>query len=219
MKKRIISVLLLCMVGVMAGCSNQNKEDVTEAETANTAQTSQETEEDEVAADGSKQGASDDTVASKSLVVYFSNTGNTRTIAEFIANGTGADIYEIVAVEPYTEADLNYNDNSSRSTLEMRDESVRPEIAGAVDNIAQYDRIYLGYPIWWGEAPRIVSTFVESYDFTDKTVVPFCTSASSGMGSSAELLETQAGTGIWLAGERFSGDETESDIMDWVNSL
>lgn len=153
------------------------------------------------------------------LVVYFSNTGKTRAIAESIANGLGADIYEIIAANPYTSADLNYNDNNSRSTIEMNDATVRPEILGQVDNMEQYDIIYIGYPIWWGEAPRILATFVESYDFTGKTVIPFCTSASSGVGSSASRLEELAGSGEWMSGRRFSGSESQETIMDWVNGL
>jgi flavodoxin len=155
----------------------------------------------------------------RTLVVYFSNTGNTKAIAEHIANGLSADLYEIVAADPYTDADLNYNDNNSRSTLEMNDSSVRPAISGTVENIEKYQTIYIGYPIWWGEAPRIISTFVESYDFTGKTVIPFCTSASSGVGSSASNVEETAGTGKWMDGKRFIGSESQDEVMEWVNGL
>lgn len=156
---------------------------------------------------------------SNTLVVYFSNTGNTRAIAESIANGLSADIYEIIAEEPYTEADLDYGDDNSRSTQEMNDPSARPAISGSVEYMEQYDTVYIGYPIWWGEAPRILDTFVESYDFTDKTVIPFCTSASSGVGSSASGLASLAGTGNWLEGQRFSGSESAEEVMEWVNGL
>lgn len=160
-----------------------------------------------------------ESAGSDALVVYFSATGNTKAIAEKIADGLQADIYEIVPVQPYTEADLDYHDDNSRSTLEMNDASARPEISGEIENFGQYTTLYLGYPIWWGEAPRILDTFVESYDFTGKTVIPFCTSASSGLGSSASTLEDLAGTGNWLDGQRFSGKEDASAVMEWVNQF
>lgn len=159
-----------------------------------------------------------DNAASKTLVAYFSCTGNTKSIAEAIASGTNADIYEIKAETPYTSADLNYNDNNSRSTKEMNDKSSRPAIAGGDINMASYETIYIGYPIWWGEAPRILDTFVEKYDFTGKTVIPFCTSASSGIGSSDKNLAGLAKSGTWKSGHRFSGRESASEVMSWVNS-
>ncbi len=155
----------------------------------------------------------------KTLVVYFSCTGNTEKIAKLVAEETGGDIYKIEPQEPYTEADLNYNDDNSRSTKEMNDSSQRPAISGTVENIEQYDTIFLGYPIWWGEAPRIMDTFVESYDFGSKTVVPFCTSGGSGIGSSAKTLESLAGTGKWQGGKKFSGSEADSEVKDWIKGL
>lgn len=153
------------------------------------------------------------------LVVYFSVTGTTKGVAEKIADGIGADIYEIVPETPYTDADINYNDNNSRSTIEMNDADARPAISGSIDNMEQYDIIFLGYPIWWGQAPRILSTFVESYDLTGKTVVPFCTSASSDIGSSATNLEKLTSGADWLAGKRFSSGDSADTIMEWVNAL
>lgn len=182
--------------------------ETTEAQTEQVQETSETEEADSQAAQGTG-----------TLVVYFSNTGNTRAIAESIADGLGADIHEIIAEVPYTDADLDYGDNNSRSTIEMNDPSTRPAISGAVENFEQYDTIYIGYPIWWGEAPRILDTFVESYDFTDKTVIPFCTSASSGMGSSASGLEELAGSGNWLSGQRFSGSESAETVMEWVDQF
>lgn len=123
----------------------------------------------------------------KALVVYFSCTNTTKTLAEYAENILGADIYEIVPAEPYTEADLAYYTNG-RADREQNDPSSRPEISGGIDNISDYDTIILGYPIWHGQAPRIICTFLESYDFSGKTIIPFCTSHSSGMGSSADNL-------------------------------
>lgn len=157
-----------------------------------------------------------DAASSDILVVYFSCTGTTKGLAENIAAELGVDLYEIVPEQPYTDDDLNYNDSNSRSTKEMEDTACRPVISGTVENMEQYDTIILGYPIWHGQAPRIVSTFVESYDFSGKTVVCFCTSGSSGIGSSASVLEEQAGSGTWMEGKRFdsaaSGEEMVSGL-------
>jgi len=155
----------------------------------------------------------------KVLVAYFSATHTTQGVAEKLAQGLNADLYEIVPAEPYTSADLNYSDNNSRSTLEMSDPTARPAISGSVENMEQYDIVFLGYPIWWGDAPRIMSTFVESYDFSGKTVVPFCTSGGSGIGSSASNLEQLAGSGTWLEGRRFSGSDSQETILNWANGL
>lgn len=156
---------------------------------------------------------------SRVLVAYFSATGTTEGVAEHIAEGLQADLYEIVPEEPYTDADLNYHDNNSRSTIEMNDPSVRPAISGSVENMEQYDVVFIGYPIWWGEAPRIVSTFVESYDFSGKTVVPFCTSGGSGVGSSAANLEALTDGATWMEGRRLNGSDSRDTVMEWVDGL
>ena len=130
-----------------------------------------------------------------------------------------ADLYEIVPEEPYTDADLDYHDNNSRSTVEMNDPSSRPSISGSVENMEQYSIVFIGYPIWWGEAPRIVSTFMESYDFYGKTIVPFCTSGGSGIGSSASNLEKLTSGATWLDGQRLNGSDSQDTVMEWVNSL
>lgn len=155
----------------------------------------------------------------KVLVAYFSATNTTEGVAEHIANGLNADLYEIVPEEPYTDADLDYNDNNSRSTLEMNDPSARPAISGSVENMEQYDIVFIGYPIWWGDAPRIVSTFMESYDFSGKTIVPFCTSGGSGIGSSASNLEQLTNDAAWLDGWRLNGSDSQDTVMEWVNGL
>ena len=153
------------------------------------------------------------------LVVYFSATGTTKGIAEKIAAITEADMYEIKAAQEYTGADLDYGDSNSRCTKEQNDSSVRPEIGSEIISLNGYDTIYIGYPIWWGEEPRIMDTFVESYNFGDITMIPFCTSASSGMGNSGKNLAKNAGSGNWLNGERFSGSVSESELESWINEL
>ena len=153
------------------------------------------------------------------LVVYFSATGTTKAVAEKIADITGADIYEIRAAEEYTRADLNWNDSNSRATPEQRDSSIRPEIGSEAVSIGDYSTIYIGYPIWWGEEPRIMDTFVESCRFDGKTLIPFCTSGSSGIGRSARNLAGKAGSGIWMDGKRFGAGASGDEIVSWIEGL
>ena len=150
------------------------------------------------------------------LVVYFSATGTTRGVAEKIAALTGADLAEIVAARPYSSEDLNYSDSSTRATVEQNTPDARPEIAAEI-SLDGCTKVYLGYPIWWGQAPRILSTFVESHDFTGITVIPFCTSGSSDIGQSGDTLAVQAGSGNWLPGRRFAGDVPAEELTEWIN--
>ena len=159
------------------------------------------------------------TQESRVLIAYFSATNNTENIANHIDAILDADLYEITPEQPYTSTDLNYGDSSTRATLEQNDPNARPAIAGSVDNMEQYDVIFLGYPIWWGQAPKIISTFLESYDLSGKTIIPFCTSGSSPIGSSATNLHSLANGATWLDGQRFSGSTSRSDVETWVNSL
>lgn len=155
------------------------------------------------------------TYENNSVVVYFSCTGNTESIAKTIAEVSNSDIFEIIPTVPYTNDDLNYNNDNSRTSIEQNDSSARPEISVTFENIQDYDTIYLGYPIWWGQAPKIMYTFIESYDFTNKTIIPFCTSASSSIGSSATNLKKSCnGDAIWLDGKRFKGSENTTDISN-----
>ena len=153
------------------------------------------------------------------LVAYFSATGTTKGVAEKIAAVTGGDLYEILAAEPYTADDLNYNDSSSRATKEQNDKSVRPEIGSEDVSLEGYTTIYLGFPIWWGEEPRILDSFVQKYSFEGITVIPFCTSGSSGIGRSGSNMEALAGSGDWLEGKRFSGSVSEAELQSWIEEL
>ena len=153
------------------------------------------------------------------LIAYFSATNNTENIANHLESILDADLYEIVPETPYTSDDLNYSDSSSRTSQEMGDPDARPAVSGTVENMEQYEVIFLGYPIWWGEAPRIINTFLESYDLDGKTIVPFCTSGSSPIGSSAANLQDLTGTAQWLEGQRFSGGASAADVQSWVDSL
>lgn len=162
---------------------------------------------------------SEEVAHSDTLVVYFSATGTTRGVAEKLAYVTGADLYEIVPAEPYTEEDLNYNDRSTRATREQDNPDTRPEIAGEELDLTGYTTVYIGYPIWWGEEPRILCTFVEAHDFTDITVIPFCTSGGSGIGRSGSDLAQLAGTGTWLDGARLNGNAGEEELQAWADGL
>ncbi|MDE6589240.1 MAG: S-layer homology domain-containing protein [Oscillospiraceae bacterium] len=152
------------------------------------------------------------------LIAYFSATNNTEGIANHLNAILDADLYEITPETPYTSADLNYN-TDCRANREQNDPTARPAISGSVDNMEQYDVIFLGYPIWWGQAPKIISTFLESYDLSGKTIIPFCTSGSSPLGSSATNLHSLAPAATWLDGQRFSGSAPRSTVENWVNSL
>ena len=155
----------------------------------------------------------------KTLVAYFSCTGTTETLAKMIADELDAEIFQIIPETPYTAEDLNYSDSSTRATREQNDASARPAISNSVENMSEYDIIYLGYPIWWGQAPKIMYTFVESYDLSGKTLIPFCTSGSSGIGSSATNLSRSTTDATWLDGHRFSAGTSSTAVADWIQSL
>lgn len=159
-----------------------------------------------------------ETMESNVLVAYFSATGTTEQVAQQAAEILGADIYEIVPEEPYTEEDLAYY-TGGRADQEQDDPNTRPGIANRVEDMDQYDTVLLGYPIWHGQAPRIISTFLESYDFSGKTIVPFCTSHSSGVGSSADNLHSLCqDTVTWTEGTRFASGASGDEILSWLQS-
>ena len=160
-----------------------------------------------------------ESAGNKSIVIYFSRTNNTERIAEFIIEETSSDSYEILAKVPYSDEDINYNNSNSRANREQNDSTARPEIGSDTIDLTDYDVIYLGYPIWWGQAPKILYTFVESYDLSGKTIVPFCTSASSGIGSSATNLAQSAPSANWLTGRRFSSSAGKSEVATWLVSI
>ena len=218
MKKAIVILLSLTMILGLTACGNS----ASKTKQPSTEDTFVESKADTESAETStnmENTDNQDAQEHKILVAYFSATGTTKGVAEHIANGLNADIYEIVPEEAYTDADLDYNDNNSRTTIEMNDPDARPAISGSVENMEQHDIIFVGYPIWWGEAPRIVSTFMESYDFSGKTIVPFCTSGGSGIGSSASNLERLTSGATWLDGRRLNGSDSQDTVMEWVDSL
>lgn len=155
------------------------------------------------------------------LVVYFSATCNTEDVANYIAEFTCGDLFELVPVDPYTSADLNYGNDDSRVSREHDDESLRDIelVASTVENWDEYDTVFIGYPIWWQIAAWPVNNFILDNDFTSKTVIPFATSSSSGLGQSGNLLEDMAGEGNWLEGRRFRSSASESDVESWLKEL
>ena len=163
----------------------------------------------------------DGETTAKTLVVYYSATGSTKAVAEMIADKLSADIFVIEPSDPYESADLNYNNSSSRVSKEHDNEALRKVDlkVNTPENWEQYDTVYVGYPIWWGVAAWPVSSFVSENDFADKTVIPFCTSASSGLGQSGKLLSDAAKGGTWKDGKRFSGSASESEIASWLDSI
>lgn len=166
--------------------------------------------------DGGTDIASD---ASQSIVVYFSGTGNTKQVAETMAAALGTKTLEIVPEEPYTEADLNYNDDDCRANREMQDDHARPGIDGDLSEVSEYETIYLGYPIWWGTAPRIIQTFMESYDLSGKTVYTFCTSGGSSIDQSVSDLKDAYREVNIADGHRFSRNDTQETIQAWLDSV
>ena len=155
----------------------------------------------------------------KILVAYFSASGETAKLAKTVAEVTGGDLFEIQPEVAYTAADLNWNDKHSRSTVEMNDAGSRPAIADEVADMEQYDTVFVGFPIWWYQAPRIIETFLESYDFSGKAVIPFATSGGSGMGKTAEILKAACPGAKIDSGKRLSSRESAASVREWVESL
>ena len=151
------------------------------------------------------------------LVAYFSATGNTKSVASALAAATGADLFEILPEQPYTSEDLNWQNDKSRSSIEMADKNSRPIIASKIENIAKYKTIFIGFPIWWGREPSIIDTFMESYDFADKTIVPFATSGSSDIGDVATNLKSLAPNATVLNGKRFPTNVSMEELKTWAD--
>ena len=208
--KKLLSLSLAAVMALsLAACGQSDATDDSQSAGPNQEETSTpaptptpENGEDTSAPDASEPEDSQSGENGGVLVVYYSATGNTEAVAGYIAEATGGDLFELEPAEPYNDADLNWTDENSRVTLEHEDESLRDVelVADTVDNWDSYDTVFIGYPIWWGIAAWPVDTFVEANDFTGKTVIPFCTSSSSGLGQSGELLSEMAGTGDWLEG-------------------
>ena len=220
MKKVFPVLMMIALLLALAACGGKTETKKTETPSETTANAAIDTEAaDEPGETAAEPEDTQQTTGAKTLVVVFSATGTTKSVAEKIAALENADLYEIKAAQEYTDADLNWHDSGSRTTLEQNDKSVRPEIGSERISLEGDETIYIGYPIWWGEEPRIMDTFVESYDFTGVTVIPFCTSGGSGVGRSGQNLADNAGTGNWLEGQRFNGSVTEAELQSWIDGL
>ena len=155
----------------------------------------------------------------KTLVAYFSASGVTAGVAEKLASAAGADLFEIAPAEPYTKADLDWMNKQSRSSVEMNDRSCRPAIATQVEDMAQYDTVFVGFPVWWYRQPSIIDTFLEGYDFTGKKIVPFCTSGGSGLGQAPEYMQELVPAANVLMGRRLSANVSEEELKNWVEGV
>lgn len=217
MKKLIALLLSLMLVFSLAACGNNPQ--AAETEPATSTPVSEETQEPETSEE--TEAADTESTGGKTLVVYYSASGNTENVSNVIAKTLGADLFELEPVEPYSNDDLNWTNDDSRVTREHENEDERDVelVSATVDNWSEYDTVFIGYQIWWGIAAWPVDEFIETNDFTGKTVIPFATSASSGMGQSGELLAEMAGTGDWQEGQRFRSGASEDDIVAWVEGL
>ena len=218
MKKLTALLLSVVLVLGLAACGSANKP----ASSTTQPETSAPTEQPESSSTAPAESEPEtQPETGKTLVVYYSASGNTERVAKDIAEAAGADLFEIVPTEVYTSEDLNWTNPDSRVSREHDDESLRdvPLTTTEVPDWDSYDTVFIGYPIWWGIAAWPVDTFVKNNDFTGKTVIPFATSSSSGMGQSGTLLSEMAGTGDWQDGQRFSSGASQSDVADWVSGL
>ena len=223
--KKMICIMATCVLslGMLAGCGSRTSGtgSATSANNNSTVKTTESSASTGSTIAASTAGDKTQAESGKTLVVYYSATGSTRKVAEEIASELVADTFEITPVQTYTSDDLNWNNNNSRVSKEHNDESLRDVELTKVtpDNWESYDTVLIGYPIWWYIAAWPVNNFVKGNDFTGKTVIPFCTSASSGLGESGSLLQKMAGTGNWKEGQRFSSGASSSDVSKWVKSL
>ncbi len=218
MKKLTALLLSVVLVLSLAACGSANKP----ASSTTQPETSAPTEQPESSSTAPAESEPEtQPETSKTLVIYYSASGNTARVAKDIAEAAGADLFEIVPTEVYTSEDLNWTNPDSRVSREHDDESLRdvPLTTTEVPDWDSYDTVFIGYPIWWGIAAWPVDTFVKNNDFTGKTVIPFATSSSSGMGQSGSLLADMAGTGEWQEGQRFSSGVSSDDVQSWVNGL
>lgn len=218
MKKLTALLLSVVLVLSLAACGSANKP----ASSTTRPETSAPTEQPESSSTAPAESEPEtQPETGKTLVVYYSASSNTERVAKDIAEAAGADLFEIVPTEVYTSEDLNWTNPDSRVSREHDDESLRdvPLTTTEVPDWDSYDTVFIGYPIWWGIAAWPVDTFVKNNDFTGKTVIPFATSSSSGMGQSGSLLADMAGTGEWQEGQRFSSGVSSDDVQSWVNGL
>lgn len=218
--KKIVSILLVfALMFCVTACSGSNVDEDGDDLTDSASQTEQQTSASDNETDSSTDTQSEESEPDKSkvkaLVVYFSCTGNTKAVAQEISELTRADLYEIIPADPYTDEDLNYNNDDCRANREMNDPDARPAIGSDTIDISNYDTVFIGYPIWWGTMPRIINTFLDTYDLSDKTVMPFCTSGGSGISKSVSDMRDQEPDADIRDGLRVSSS-SDGEINEWL---
>lgn len=201
MKKILALMMSLCLLAGLTACSGGTDENPAPSSSA------------------TAENAAPETAAENAAVVYFSATGNTEQVAQTLADKIGADLYEITPEEPYTEADLDYNTDDCRANMEQNDPDARPAIAGDALDLSGYDTIYLGFPIWWGDLPKIIYTFCESQDLSGKTIAPFCTSGGSGISQAVGTMESLAPNATITEGLRTAPESADGDLDAWLGSI
>lgn len=224
MKKLTTLFLSLMLIFSLAACGSKRQTQHTEpdaSEPASEVNSKSETLEEPGTKPSGTETEEPESAGSKTLVVYYSATGSTENVAKVIAEVTGADLFELEPVKPYSSADLDWTNDDSRVTREHENEVERVVelVSATISNWSDYDTVFIGYPIWWGIAAWPVNEFIETNDFTGKTVIPFCTSASSGLGESGKLLEEMAKTGDWQEGQRFRSSASEEEVREWIKNL
>ena len=218
MNKKIIALIVAIVViavGVGFWFINSNKEESSTNSNTNPAENQNSNEQQEENTKDNDNGTTND---KKVAIIYFSATGTTKKVAGYIKNATNGDLIEIVPKEKYTDSDLNYGNDNSRANKEQNDSKARPAISNNI-NTDSYDVIYLGYPIWWGDVPKIILTFLDNHNLDGKTIIPFCTSGSTGISGSLSTLKNYNKNVNWIDGKRFSSSATEDEIKNWVNGF
>lgn len=212
MKKYLSLLLCIVMLFAFSACAKNANKDTSKTEENSASTTQNATSSAEENSNGLIPGVNTNEVTSDTLICYFSCTGNTAQIASYIKLATGGDLFEIIPKSPYTKEDLDYNSSNSRTENEYKNEKSRPEISSKVSSWSSYKTVYIGYPIWYGEAPRIIYTFLDTYDCSGKTVIPFCTSASSLIDGSLPAIKKLSPKAKWQNGIRFDPASTEEDV-------
>ena len=214
-RKTLVTIVSILFIFSLSACNGTNTSESDSSSKTSYAAKAEMQNTESTFSEQSKKEAAD-----KTLVVYYSATGSTKRVAEYIASEVGGDLFELVPENTYTDDDLNWSDENSRVVFEHENPDKRdvPLVKSTVDNFDEYDTVYIGYPIWWGIAAWPVNGFVENNDFSGKTVIPFCTSASSDLGDSGNLLKELAKGGDWLEGKRFSSSASKTEVTEWIHS-
>lgn len=224
MMKKIFSIFVICMMLIcLTACGSAGESSSPSHSTVSASPSASPSEmpqqPDTSTSSAAPSAAQPSEASGRELVVYFSATGNTQQVAQALGEMRGVDICEIVPQQPYTEEDLDYNDDSCRANIEQNDQAARPAISGSIENIDDYDVIYVGFPIWWGSLPKILYTFFDTYDLSGKVIAPFCTSGSSGISGATDEIERLEPSATVVQGMRVDTSHIEDDLTQWLESV